>query len=656
MKPRSLFLVGACGALALSIGCGGSSGSKAAAAPTGKAAVRVAGLSSYHSLAAGMAFPNAVLRLTAPSGSGIGADPVLPKAIASMVGKARTKALASKGATTRAGDLDYSDLLGLYDDFEMTAANTATFTFYSDAAGTAKVGTMTIKTSGDTLVPTTFPATVDASVDLTAGTLPMKGSCEIVVAGGTGQNTLKGSLALTKDDLSFTVDMTLSDALAVGGSVSIKGHGQTITATNISGTLDQTLTCDASVEPGGATGTGTLSFLDGTIALTLKTAEGTSTAGISSVNGSLVFTYPDGTTETISSPLTAPVTSTGTVSGGGSTNGGGTSGGGSSLPYNAPVSFGGSDAFFTTYASNGNLVGSDGSTGSIVPSYLTSPTGSTQPVNFGSYTGYFDQGYVNGLSGGGAMVGYAVDNNVVGQYFHPLYWSSLNAAPAELPLPANYPSGRRGGSAISASPGLQIVGYVDFGTTTQQFVAAYWASPTTAPVKLKGTDGSDAAGLAGVAATDSGTILGQRDGISTGGSTRQWVVWTSPSANAIALDKANFPINPVTTLFMSKSGVVAGVGSDGLPYVWAPPSYAPVALKIPSGDKNVTIAGINAGGEIVGQSENANLLLWTSPTAAPTDLSALLSFYLKVGGIDDAGTIVVYDQTSGSKPYALSPK
>lgn len=644
MKAFSRFLVAGAAGLVVLQGCGGShSSGGGSAAPTGKAAVRVAALSSYHSLAAGIAFPNMVLRLTAPAGSGIGTTPTLPKAIAAMVTKARAKALSGR-PTAHPDDLEYSDILGLYDSFD-TTANSGTFTFYSDAAGTKKVGTITVKTSGPTLVPTTFPATVDAAVDLTAGSLPMKGSCELVIAGGSGQNTLKGSVALTKDDLSFTVDMTLSSALEVGGSVAVTGHSQTITGTNIAGTLDQTLTCDASVQPGGATGKGTLSFADGTIALSLTTAQGTSTASIGTAGGDLVLTYPDGTTETISAPLTASVTSTGTV--GGTTTGGGTG------SYGAPVAFGSNPDFYTQYGANGNLAGYVTSGFSDVPVYLSSPSGTSQTGSGGGYANALYQG----LSGTGSAVGEASATAFAG--YQPLFWSSLGATPTAMAIPANYPANRTGGWAQGVNASAQCVGFFDFSTSTaagdvnNDVVAAYWATPTTPPVKLKNEAGGDATDLAGVHITASGAILGTNYTYSQAISTKRWVVWTSPTANAIALAKAPTTSYGIIGLRMNGSGVVAGTGADGLGYVWSPPSYAPVALKLPAGTTSVIVGGINDAGQIVGTIDN-ELYLWSGPTATPVDLRQYAPYLV---GIDNAG-VIVYSISSDSPGgyYALSPK
>ena len=105
-------------------------------------------------------------------------------------------------------------------------------------------------------------------------------------------------MTLTRDNVTFNVNLGLDNQLNVSGAITVKEGGATIQATNVSGLLTGTLTCNVTVLPYNWTGTGTLSLLDGSMSLSLNTGAGTSTATADNA-GNVTIVDADGTKDTI---------------------------------------------------------------------------------------------------------------------------------------------------------------------------------------------------------------------------------------------------------------------------------------------------------------------------------------------------------------------
>ena len=144
---------------------------------------------------------------------------------------------------------------------------------------------------------------------MTAGPLPCTGSGTITLTDSGGAGEIKGSFTLPTSHVSATADLTLSDAGNIGGTATVTENGQTLTLTGLTGTIDGPITGSVTVAPDGDTGTATLNIAAGTFTVTLHTptAHG---HGLQRRSGNLNITLPSGTTETVSSPLTASPTGT----------------------------------------------------------------------------------------------------------------------------------------------------------------------------------------------------------------------------------------------------------------------------------------------------------------------------------------------------------
>jgi hypothetical protein len=623
-------------------GCGGSGGSSPSAVPTGNKAVRAASLASYQSLGAGMGFPNRVLRLTAPKSSKIGPAPLFPE-LAAVI-----------GPNTRT--LTYDPDLGLYETSTSTS-NSLTVDFYSDSAGTAPAGNIQIK-SASSLSSTSYPLTINASVNITAGNIPMTGSCIIKYLDGTGNNTMSGQLALPKNHESVTIGLTLSPSFQVGGTVTVVENSTTLTATNIQGTLDTSLSCDFTMNPGDYTGQGTLNFATGVQKLTFNSATGTAAASITS-DGSMVVDYSDGTTETIVNPISALlVVTTGTETTGGTTSttagttagttsgktsgtSSGTSGGttsGNQVLYNTPTLLSAVKSIVGVSLNGDHMVTqASGAGGTLYSYYYSTPTGAgveLQPKSGAEAAA--------GVNASGQMVG-----TMNGVYNAGCYWSSAGAQPVALTVP----SGFEYAAATSINDGGEIIGIAYSSAGSNQPV--YWKTYKSMPVLLN--EGSYAAALGSPSAT---VLIDNKSQVLDATGENGSYVWTSSTANPIKIQGAR-----PATFSISDYGVVgdsdAGVAS---PVIWTGSNFTATALKTVTGSidyspETINDSGVVAGGFGNGESSSAGVwfldatpihIASSIPSSPPfTDSLATVFF------IFNDGSMVV---SGGKGYYYVTPK
>ena len=283
----SLALTGA-GALALN-GCGGGGGG--GSVPQGRAAVLAIALSAHQSLAGGRFYPFAAIRLAAPTGSQF---------------------------TTRAAHRDvpmaviYDEGLKLYKKY-VPSGNAVAVSYFADSEATVPAGSATVAQAGSGAFTNdylSYPATVNFSADVLGGTVPFTGSGSITYLDASGANTLTGSFTSRTNSVTLSGTLHLDGAGNVTGNLKMVQGSVTTQVTNIQGPFSGDLTGTIASDPYGWTGTIKFNLINGEYTVVLNTDSGAASATVDPT-GSLIVTFADGTTQTITNPLSALVSDPG---------------------------------------------------------------------------------------------------------------------------------------------------------------------------------------------------------------------------------------------------------------------------------------------------------------------------------------------------------
>jgi hypothetical protein len=271
-------------------GCGGGGGggnTPIIIAPTGKQAFRTSALSSYKGTAAGTAYPLEAIMLAAPTGSHL---PI-----------ARQQPQQSNTPV-------YNAALNLYQVTTKTNKG-YTINYYLDSAAIQSAGKVVIPVPNGSNAYKSYPVDIPLTINITGGNLPCLGTLDLKFTGASGANTLNGRIQLTQDDIPIQINLTLDNALNVSGSIAIQADGLFVKGTSVSGPLAGDITCKAVVDPEGWKGSATLNLLKGTIGLSLDTSSTKKSTSTADSSGGLTIKYGDGTSDTVTSPLTTSITS-----------------------------------------------------------------------------------------------------------------------------------------------------------------------------------------------------------------------------------------------------------------------------------------------------------------------------------------------------------
>jgi hypothetical protein len=539
------------------IGCGGGGG---ASAPSGNAAIRSASIATYQSLAGGIAYPFNALKLTAPTGSGLA------------------------NAVKRDSGLTLIPALNLYASVPTGSGGSAQINYFLDAAGTEPAGSMQFKSSSGSIDSyTKYPVTIALTVDVTGGNLPCKGSATITFEGTSGTNTMQGTLDLTKNNEAVTIDLALSPSDAVSGTMSIQESDTTINATNVSGSLSGNLTCNFTMSPQGYSGVGTLDLETSQMSLTFTDPSGATSSLDSS--GDLVIEYPNGTSQTITNPLTATLLVSGGSSGGSGSGTGGT--GASSASFATPVVSAWAPSTISSELGSPQAIYGSNSSGQVVgslngaPAFGSSFSATPQLLKLpGSTSG----GVAYGINSQGEIAGF------VGTYAlaQAAFWGSSSSAPTLLQIP----SGATSSAAIGINASGQMIGYA-YTPSGEEFL--YWSSSTAAPAQVApGTlQGFSPSGPTAI--DDQGHLFGAEDSGDFG------FLWSSPTAQPFQVTGTYQPLG--TNFSFSNVGLIGtgtsdGIASDAL--LWAPPSYQSKAIPVSSSATVSYGVSIDNAGDVVG--------------------------------------------------------
>lgn len=570
--------------VALLTGCGSS---EKQTMLQGNAAVRSVAISADQSLTSGITYPFVGLQVISPTGSALSAvGSPLGRAVLTRSSPFLGALAGVKAKPGRAGGTTYLPILDLYYTPITTSGNIATMNYFKDAAGTQSAGSLKMTIQGASTFSTDFtayPVTCTIDVKLTAGILPANGSVTVTFTGATGKNTLHGSMNLTKNNIPFVFDLTLSDSLDVTGTVDITEGGSVVHLTNIHGNLVDPLQCDISMSPLGWTGSGTFSLLTGSYTMNLNTGSGTATASTNS-NGDLTLSFADTTQQTVTHPLNSSLDGTG---GSGGSGGGG---GGGSSAYKAPVAVA-NTVLINGIGPNGEMVGGSTSGGA---SYWASA--SAQPVRL---PGVSTNSGALAISTNGVIIGFEsfTHNNLT--LNRGYVWTSSTAQPQLLqPLPNDVAA-----VPVSINADGQIVGRSTDNTGLNRGV--YWASATGQPQLLTPLAGDDS-GIA-TAINDNGVIIGlshrniQFNPPIAGRDTA--VVWTSPTAQPQTLAFLSGDTKAAPNA-INNAGQIVGTsfGATNRGVYWASPTAQPQVLPTLSGDDSVHPFDINNSGVITGES------------------------------------------------------
>ena len=253
-------------------GCGGGGGSSSPVkVPTGNLAVQSGVLAGYQTLSAGRYFLLPAIEAAAPSG-----------AFAGRVGGGSSSAIAlrpgPRALANTATALTEIAPLNLYTDGGVVNGSKETFSYFTDVSGTSPAGKITLTVEGGQTIGNylSYPVTVDIDVNVTGGNLPCQGTAQAVFGAASGQNTLKGSLTLTKNQEVATVDLALSDLFEVSGTMTILENGSTISISNISGVVTENLALEFTMTPQNDSGIGTMDLMTGQLVLVITDPAGAS--------------------------------------------------------------------------------------------------------------------------------------------------------------------------------------------------------------------------------------------------------------------------------------------------------------------------------------------------------------------------------------------
>ena len=272
-----------------------------------KTALRVSTLGTLHSLETTVG--SVVLLVFAPSKS----------AHRGSVPLSRLSLFPASHTTMRdAPALNYDNLLNLYDSTSRSGQS-FTYSFFTDAAGTQPAGTATLQlpTSTDT-----YPHSTTLQFNVTGGTYPGTGSGSLTYVSADTIN-ITGKIHLNNDALD--AQLTLNATTDANGKSTVSGSGSIVTnSVNVQlsnfalSTDGNTASATMVVKPGNYTGTIVIASdsngNNGTLTVSLASGSSTfkATGVLTDANGDLIknatltLTYPDGTQQTITNPLTTP--------------------------------------------------------------------------------------------------------------------------------------------------------------------------------------------------------------------------------------------------------------------------------------------------------------------------------------------------------------
>jgi hypothetical protein len=648
--------------LALLAGCSsGSSSTKSTTLLTGNAAHRAAVIAGYQSFASGVAYPFNALKIASPTGSAIkngkAATANDSRSILSqlLTASARTK-------PTRSASLTFIPALNLYASDLVANANVVTLSYFTDAAGTQSGGSVTITLPANVTDThyVTYPVKILIAVNLTGGSLPCNGTVTVNFTGATGKNTMTGTLTLPKNNITFTLNLSLTDDLQVSGSIIGQENGATISLTNCTGPLFGDLHCDLEIDPYGWKGTATGSLLTGQFSTSVNTSTGISSSKVDA-SGNLIITYPDKTTETVTDPLAATL-----IAGGNSTGTTGTTGTGStgSTAYNAPVQLVIPQGYVSVASvqaiTSGNIA--LGQTGNTVGVYATAWTSATNAVILPPLQDAYGSPDVETIAQAGNTT-----QIVGGSGGRPLVWTGASYTPKALQISNSY------GLAVSINAGGQIVGVGGTAVARNSVAvglasfgdahALYWSRATATSTVLTPLVAGGYAGafsintngqIVGVAYNAAGTLVP--------------VYWSSPKANPVALVLPSDGTS-VKVAGIDNFGHIAGYSKTGdsytavyKPLFWSSPSAVPTVLPLPSGATGGVALSIGGTGLVAGyvvvpgtihaavwKNQAVEDLSDTLPANSPLTLQTANS-------INDQGNILVFGTGNDNLYFTITPK
>jgi hypothetical protein len=634
----------------LLIGCGGGGsgafgGSKTngsgGGAPvfTGNKAVEAVAISTAKSVDVAEVGPFAVLRMMAPTGSG------LTQAPGSLVKRVGSRLIPSSTLTS-------VPFLGLYEKGSV-ANNVLTVSFYSDAAGKTYAGKMVINSTANvtSTAYTSYPVTIRTDLDITGGKIPVTGSFFLVFQ-GQNQNALAGGLTLTAPGsnsplntigVGFNVSVDPKLNVSSDSIFTVQQNGLNATMTNLSGRVVDNIIGDVSVDPLGLRGKGSLNLEAATFTITFADASGSTSASTDSSN-KLTVSFPSGASDIVEDPaafLISGLQTTGTSSGTngtttattGSTTGttGTNSGTTGSTGFQTPTVISNASGGITQALSDGELVGNQDNGGYFVGQYWSSPT--AQPIVLPPPSGYVyteAHGIVK-TSTQTVVVGsyYEAAGNVGDTYHHPCVWTAgLHLTSFGAPTLLSLGSLGKNGDALAISPdGREIVGF--FNDTTLKENPVMWLNGT--PLALP-TDGRST-NLDAIGIDSHFDIIGQGEYPNTMPVVWQKVVVSSGQINVLPR-ALTFPNGSTfqNVFRISPTGVAVG-GSTLGPLYWSMNNaFKMTVLKTPSGTgKNggayaISDDGTKAAGTFqIGSSYNSDLGYWPTLSSTATDVTKTYS-------------------------------
>ena len=613
LSRKASFATCAAVIIALSTGCGGGSGGGAGNANnkiiSGQNLGVAIGVADSKAAVAGIAVPFVVLALASPA-------PIVPD----LARSSKTRG----GLTAVAG-------LNLYSS-SVVAGKTLTLSFFSDAAGQHKVGTITVVSTETIGSSYTYPVAFHATGSITGGSIPLSGDFTATFTDSKGANTLAGSLNLTSNNIALMFNLSLNDSGAVGSNGTItaslnynfQGSQIPITTTlsGLSGGPTTSITGAAAITAtvpilGNQTGsgTGTLDILDDTFTLDVTAGGlqglleaydgGKDTLTVTPVGGGTPVVIANASTFNIASLLTATTT-----------GGTGTSG------YQAPLAIQGTGTVSVEATlGDGEMVGySRDTTNATTGYYWASPTAAPEALDAPANGTHTSAHGIATYSGQTVIVGSYQDSSGVTQ---PCFWILTNGAFKPYAASSTLPNG---GVFQSISPnGNTIVGYSFTSAEEQQpiayFSGTFYNLPITSQVNVRA-----------IAVDNNNDILG------TGyGSAPVPGVWPHVAVTNGAITTAFQPLAEPSGIgetpeafHMSDNGVIVGTDGFNALYWKSSDNFAPHVLQL--GDNagvnayGVNHAGTQATGSLFATSPATtyDIAYWSSLTASPTDVSTKL--------------------------------
>ena len=624
----------------------------------GNEAFHAASVASYQSVGAGVSYVFKSLQLCSPSGSPIHNNALIKNLIHGIYSP------LGKNTNELTDSLVYIPFLNLYLNLSYVS-NIINASFYSDASGTQPTGYVKITLPSDVTDPTdptsysSYPANVSVDINITGGNIPCQGNIQIVFTGNSGANTMTGTNTITRDNVVFTLNLGLDNNLNTSGSITINERGATVSATNVTGYVLDTLDCDVSISPYNWIGTGKINLLTGSLYLNVNTGSGISTA-LSDSLGNLNLNYGDGSKETIVDALSGDLTGGGTQSGTPDSiyvisgtpqstkvntdfpspliakviDNSGNPVSGIAVNFSSVVGAQGctfpngthsenvTSDFMGEVSINAKANSSDG-TYSVTAAvsgiaskaiFLLTNTSLTATYNDPIFYNYWER-IITDLNNDGQTVGYDMSylqggGNPTGNPI-PVFWSTPTSSEQILPKSAN--------DTLNSVNGLndnsQIVGNgYYYNQNSSGYVstnALYWSSPTAVPRELQVYTNTVQAVANDI--NNNGQIVGY---CLNDGSSYTPLYWSSPTAAPIELQGVGG--GGVATHITSDGQIVGYVynGAALVPAVWSSPSSQPVVPAVLNGDDYSQVMSINSHGVSVGISTaNAPAPAYTIPHA-----------------------------------------